>query len=132
MPESVTLQVRRLIERINRMSEVQYEALRDALAADMTVTMQRARDVYCPVDTGLLRSTHRVVGPRRRGNRAIGSIEAGGRAAPYAVYVYYRTDLTHKPPTQAFWLEKAVNERLRTESARIARRMNAALRRVAR
>jgi hypothetical protein len=71
-----------------------------------------SRDTYCPIDTGRLRGTFRVVADLTNPDIAQVSIMVGGAgsAAPYAAIVHERLDVHHQSPTQAKFLERAVNE----------------------
>lgn len=134
MPRDPGFPYRRAIGQLNRYSRAAQLALRQALYEDLVVTMEFARDVYVPVDTGRLRETGYVRPVRRRGNRYVSSIEWGGseesgEPAPYATYVYFRSDVYHVPPTQAYWMYPVLAIRTKGQDARMARRMNATLRR---
>lgn len=71
-----------------------------------------ARDTYCPIDTGDLRSTFRIVAEVSEPELATAQILVGGAdsVAPYSTYVHERLDLRHAPPTQAKFLERATTE----------------------
>lgn len=51
----------------------------------------------------------------------------GGAAVPYAVYVHERTDLKHKPPTQAKYLEQPARQAVVGMADRLAARARAGL-----
>ncbi len=50
--------------------------------------MGESKAVYCPVDTGLLRSTGRVGFPEKQGNFLIVTLSYGSAACNYAVHVH--------------------------------------------
>ena len=65
---------------------------------------------YCPVDTGKLKESG-YIEVRQKGDRIEGEVGYGKRGNPfYAPYVHEMVDLYHEPPTQAKFLERAVNE----------------------
>lgn len=125
-----------IVEQIQRIVDAQHTELFYAMRDDAEGTMRLARDVYCPISDdpehrGTLRASARVHGRERRGAITV-QISFGDAAAFYAAAVHNRLDLRHTPPTQAMYLQRAVDERARTMPARLARRMNAASRRAAR
>lgn len=120
-----------IVEQIQRIVDAQHTELFYAMRDDAEGTMRLARDVYCPEDTGTLKTSAKVHGRERRGAITV-QISFGDAAAFYAAAVHNRLDLRHTPPTQAMYLQRAVDERARTMPARLARRMNAASRRAAR
>lgn len=90
------------IDSVERMTpEILYEALRP--------TFDKSQR-YCPKDTGdLRRSGYLEVKQTARG----GMVEIGyGRGGQpfYAVYVHERTDISHKSPTRAKFLQSALEE----------------------
>ena len=85
--------------------------------------LAKARDVYCPVDTGALRASGEVVGPIATGGAGTdlsAQVNFGGPDAPHAIVVHERQDVYHEPPTQAKYLERARNEQMRGMQGRIA------------
>jgi len=81
-----------------------------------------------PIDTGALRRSGRVEGPRKQGgggSRAtLVTVSFGGPSTPryvdYAVYVHEIAEARHAPPTQWKFLETVWNRRRSTMAARIA------------
>lgn len=62
---------------------------------------------YTPVETGYLKGTGRVEIELRELRRAAARIVFD---APYSTFVHERLDLHHAPPTQAKFLQRAVDE----------------------
>lgn len=75
-----------------------------------------------PVDTGSLRSSHRVSKPKIEGRQITVTISVGGVAAPYAVIVHEDTYASHAVG-QAKFLESTILESARFMAARVARRI---------
>jgi hypothetical protein len=73
----------------------------------MNQILKRAKEL-CPVDTGELKKSGEVV---HRGGRGLKRYEVRF-TAPYAIYVHEILEYYHKPPTQAKFLEAAVNEKI--------------------
>lgn len=73
-----------------------------------------------PIDTGSLRASGHVKPPEVAGDTVVVQIGFGGAAAPYAVYVHERLDLSHAAPTQAKFLETPLLAR----RADFAKRLN--------
>jgi hypothetical protein len=83
--------------------------------------------VYAPIDTGLLRSTGKVDGPR--GRPVIeAAVQFGSPEAYYAAVVHNRFDLHHEPPTQAGYLQQAVDDATPQMPQRMHTALNAAAR----
>ena len=72
--------------------------------------MLLARDTYCPIDTGALRSTALITAELREIHLASVDVQFGGPAAPYAAIVHEDLYPFHAPPTQAKFLERAAHE----------------------
>lgn len=66
----------------------------------------RRSNFYCPVDTGVLRRSGEVV---KRGGKGLQRYEVR-YTAPYAIYVHEDMTKKHAEPTQAKFLERAVQE----------------------
>lgn len=81
-----------------------------------------------PVDTGALRASGHVRKPTRdvRGMKV--ELGFGGPAVDYAIPVHERTDVRHKPPGQAKFLEKAVRKHSPTMADRLRRGLDRAIR----
>ena len=75
-----------------------------------------------PVDTGALRASHTTTLPKIDGRNVQVSIEVGGPAAPYALYVHEDLEADH-PVGQAKFLESTLNESRPYFAARLARRI---------
>jgi hypothetical protein len=91
--------------------EICYEALEP--------TLQKAIS-YCPIDTGLLRSSAYLEIAGFRGQPRVEMGFARGGVPYYAVLVHEDLEIKHRPPTQAKFLERAVNEDLPVMNDRIA------------
>lgn len=91
-------------------------------------TLDLARDVYCPVQTGELRASGYVEARARRGS-ATAEIGFGRGGIPqYAVMVHENPAAYHEAPTQYKFLERAVYE----DSTEIMGRLAEAVKRRAR
>lgn len=66
--------------------------------------------VYCPKDTGALVESRYLEVTSFRGNPSVEMGYAKGGNPDYAAYVHEMVQIPHKPPTQAKFLERAVNE----------------------
>jgi hypothetical protein len=77
-----------------------------------------------PVDTGNLRASIHVIGPKWRNNSryVYCLIAAGGPAAPYAIYVHENLEAFHKVG-QAKYIESVVLEARQHMARRVARRI---------
>jgi hypothetical protein len=87
-----------------------------------------------PIDTGALRGSGFVTQPKVDSNKAKVSIQYGGAAAPYALYVHERIDapsgnpVYHRPPTQAKFLSVPVDRAIPTLGSNLLRRISHILR----
>lgn len=81
-----------------------------------------------PVDTGVLRGTIHVVGPKKERGSIYTLIVAGGPSAPYAIYVHENTSANHSSPPfgggQSKFIESVIDESRPTLLARVAQRAN--------
>lgn len=103
--KALTDEIQSVIDQIGAVSE---EIMIDALEPTFT----KARDVYCPEDTGDLRNSGYLEGT---GTAKAPRVEIGfakGGQPRYAVYVHEMTGQHHKSPTQAKFLQRAVLEDL--------------------
>lgn len=85
-------------------------ALPLAIVDGLTPTLELARDTYCPIQTGALRESAYL--EAKLGGQGV-EAEIGfarGGTPDYAVIVHENPAAYHKPPTQAKFLERAVNE----------------------
>lgn len=80
-----------------------------------------------PVRTGALRASGQVFPPKVSGNDIEVEMGYGGAAAPYAIYVHERLDLSHDAPTSAKFLETPVLQAADKIASRIADRVDATL-----
>lgn len=80
-----------------------------------------------PIEFGPLRGSWIVLPPVETSRGPEVEIGVGGASAPYAVFVHERTELRHRPPTQAKFLETPLQERSRGMAGRLARRVRLAL-----
>ena len=82
-----------------------------------------------PIDTGALRGSGFVTLPTVTSNTAEVSIQYGGAAAPYALYVHERINsqsgnpIYHRPPTQAKFLSIPVDRAIPKFGANLLRRV---------
>lgn len=90
------------------------EAMREEAEIEMTEAKQRT-----PVKTGNLRASGIVLGPDEDGTV---TLQFGGPAAPYAVYVHENLDAFHKVG-QAKFLESVVLESAPNMAERLAERI---------
>ena len=81
-----------------------------------------------PVETGNLRSSGQLIGPTVLGDTVEVTIAYGGADAPYALIVHERLDISHDSPTQAKYLEQPMLRAAEGILARIADRVEEALR----
>lgn len=76
-----------------------------------------------PVLTNALRGSHVTTKPVINGREVTVSIEVGGSAAPYAIYVHENLEVDH-PNGQAKFLESTINESAPFMAARLAKRID--------
>ena len=88
--------------------------------------------VYCPRETGALRASGKLAAEKRE--PALTSIDVvfGGPEAPHATIVHEDLSARHDPPTQAKYLERAVDEIAPEMTLRIGEASVAAAKRRAR
>jgi hypothetical protein len=91
------------------------DAVAEALFEEFTEILEYSRDELCPEDSGRLRATAHLSGPHIRGDRiwfvmSYGTDANGTEPAPYAIYVHEDMEADHEPPTQAKFLETAIEE----------------------
>jgi hypothetical protein len=88
----------------------------DELHEEFEQILAYSRDELCPIDSGTLRATAYLSPVKVRGDGNIqffmsyGTNINGTKPAPYAVYVHEDIEKYHEPPTQAKFLEDAVQE----------------------
>jgi len=111
-----------LAARIAKAGAVVQPTLAGALYEEATDIMAKAIPIT-PIEFGPLRASGRVEPPEVSGTSVSVTLGFGGAAAPYAVYVHERMDLSHKPPTQAKFLEQPVLEAQSGFGARLGARM---------
>lgn len=84
--------------------------LPSVMVAALEPTLQLSQ-VYVPVDTGELKESGYLEEVRRGKGSARAEIGYGKNGqAPYALYVHEMTDIPHKAPTSAKYLERAIDE----------------------
>ncbi len=76
-----------------------------------------------PVDTGALKASIHVEGPKENGTAISCQIVAGGIDAPYAIYVHEDLEALHIHGGQAKFIESVLRESAPYMSARIAARL---------
>lgn len=82
-----------------------------------------AAQALTPVETGALKGSGIVPTPEEDATGVRVTIGFGGAAAPYAIYVHERLDTHHEPPTQAKFLETALNAAAPDLLERVAERV---------
>jgi hypothetical protein len=117
--QRVTANLRRLAERA---PQVVGEAMRAEYEIEMTEAKRRT-----PVDTGALRSSGHVTGPRREGNTIEVSLNFGGPSVDYALKVHEDLESFHRVG-QAKFLERVLDESAPFIPARVAERVRRRLR----
>lgn len=95
------------------------EALGRALYREGEAIMAKSKEIV-PVDTGVLRSTGRVIPPVQRGGETVVALGFGGPSAPYAARQHEDLSLRHKPGQQAKYLEQPAVEAVPGMADRIA------------
>jgi hypothetical protein len=79
----------------------------------------KARNVYCPVDTGALRDSAYAEATGRGKNPRVEVGFAKGGSPRYAVYVHEMVEQYHEPPTRSKFLQAALMEDLDGLKARL-------------
>jgi hypothetical protein len=90
---------------INETENVTPEIMLEALKP----TFEKSKE-YCPVDTGDLRGSGYLEITSFRGQPTVEMGYGKGGHPHYTAYVHENLEMRHEPPTQAKWLERAVNE----------------------
>lgn len=104
------------------------KALESAMFLEQEAVIAAAKE-RTPVDTGVLRASGTVLPPKVRGSRVEVEAGFGGAAQDYAVAVHERMGVNH-PVGQSKFLESAFLERAPKIPANLARRVEAAWRRL--
>lgn len=99
--------VRRYSEMITGMQSVTGDILQEILEPVLHKAM-----IYCPVRTGDLRGSGRIVVEVSSKHRASATILFGNSGVKYAALVHERTQVFHAPPTRAKFLQSALEEEL--------------------
>jgi hypothetical protein len=123
MAQGVTLEFTNLDRFRQALAAYQGDTVRAAAGAlfrEGERIMTKCKQVYVPVDFGTLRSTGRVQPPVVSGTTITVTLGFGGPAAPYALIVHENLEAYHRPPTQAKYLEVAINEAVAGMDARLA------------
>ena len=107
---------KRLNEVVSKFEDLSEPALRYGL-----VTIYNRSQQLVPVDTGKLKLSGTIEVSKRRPDGAIRGVVsyASGGDPYYAVFVHERLDFYHKPPTQAKFLQQAMEERINQVLRRI-------------
>ena len=92
-----------------------------ALRAEGELVMTEAKR-RTPVDTGALRASGLVTGPKKSGTETAVRLSFGNNAVQYAIPVHERLGISHKVG-RAKYLESAFNEAFAGMAARIADRI---------
>jgi hypothetical protein len=90
-------------------NSLEYEVLPQEMKRALEPTLELS-NYYAPKDTGELRESGYVQVRGRRGNVTAEVGYGYGGKAPYAVIVHEHPELYHKPPTQAKFLQRAMDE----------------------
>jgi hypothetical protein len=105
-----------VVRRLTALADDGTEAVADALHEELQEVMDFSRDVLCPEETGRLRETAYLSEPkvRKDGNiqfvMSYGTDINGTEPAPYALFVHEDLEASHEEPTQAKFLESALEE----------------------
>jgi hypothetical protein len=98
---------------------IDWDVLPEVMVEALNPTLELS-NYYAPKDTGELRgSSYAEVRKRRGGPMAEVGYGKGGQA-PYAVFVHENPNFFHAPPTQAKFLQRAMDEDLPDIFQRIA------------
>lgn len=131
MAKSFTITgVTELLRALDRAGDLASKALESAMFLEQEAVMSEAK-ARTPVDTGTLRASGTVLPPKVKGSRIEVDAGFGGAAQDYAIPVHERLGV-HHPVGQAKFLESAFLERAPKIPANLARRVEAAWRRLAR
>jgi len=84
----------KVLKELNRFGERGRRAFAAGLYVEGQEIMTESKR-ECPVDTGTLRGTGHVEKPKFKGRSISVTLGYGGPAAPYAIYVHERTELSH-------------------------------------
>ena len=108
---------KRFVKVIEELQGVAPQVVLDALQP-----IKDRADYYCPVDTGALKASGYLVVRVASNEKIVAELGYGkGGRPPYAPIVHERTDVKHKSPTRAKWLQTALNEQIGLVPGRIAR-----------
>lgn len=77
-----------------------------------------------PVEFGNLKASHVVGKPEHKGNEISVSIDVGGPAAPYAIYVHENEEANHPRGGRAKFLESAIHDAVPGLPERLAKRVD--------
>lgn len=106
-----------LIDVFKQFEDVSEDIMIDALRP----TFSKARDIYCPKDSGDLRASGYLEKASFRGKPRV-EIGFGRSGKPrYTVYVHEMLNFRHEPPTRAKFLQAAVFEDLNDIYLRLGR-----------
>lgn len=120
-------ELRRALDRAGDLAD---KALESAMFLEQEAVIAEAK-ARTPVDTNVLRASGTVLPPKVQGGRIEVEAGFGGAAQEYAVPVHERLGV-HHPVGQSKFLESAFLERAPKIPANLARRVEAAWRRLAR
>lgn len=113
---------------LGRLDGLAVNALESALFQEQEAVIADAKE-RTPVDTGVLRGSGTVLPPQVRGNAVTVEAGFGGAAADYAIPVHERLGVSH-PVGEAKFLEKAFLQRAPKIPSNVAKRIEAAWRRL--
>lgn len=94
------------------------DASPDIMIDALKPTLEKARDVYCPMRTGALRESAYLLEASFRGHVRVEIGFARGGSPPYAIWVHEML-FNHEPPTRYKFLQQAVTEDLGDIYARL-------------
>jgi hypothetical protein len=90
----------------------QIEEITPGVMMEVLEPVKTKAEYYCPKDTGALVESSYLEVTQYRGKPRVELGFARGGEPRYAVYVHENLEYYHKAPTQAKFLERAVNEEM--------------------
>ena len=120
--------VRELERALDKAGDKANKALAAAMFEEGNRIMTRSK-MITPVDIGTLRNSGTVLRPEMRGNQIEVQMGFGGAASAYAEIQHERTDY-HHTVGEAKFLKKPLDAAKQGLAQRLAKRVNAAIRRI--
>lgn len=110
--ESVRRGMKELMDNVNYIFQ-QFEEITPEIMLDVLKPIYDESQVLVPVKTGDLKNSGFLrIASGRTGNIWVEMGYADGGDPDYAAYVHEMTNIPHKPPTQAKFLEQPINEHM--------------------